>query len=70
MDLFSHRKIENGVIKNVSDSSSPINKYITQYIEQLGVNNKPRLLEYEAKEDKVDFPPFMKARVIDYWASS
>lgn len=61
------------MIKNISDSDSPINKYIDSYVEKKyknQIDKMMRLVEYEAKTDKVDFPPFMKAKIVDYWSSS
>lgn len=56
------KKIEKGVILGVSDNDHFINNYIEKYMQ--------RFLEYEVKEDQKDFPPFMKAEITKYWASS
>ena len=78
--LFKNKKIVHKQIEAVSDYDSMINTYIDSYVDRINEDrqrqednyrrNQPRLLEYEVKEEKKDFPPFMKAKVTRYWASS
>lgn len=56
--------MSNGFYSGISDNEHPINSLVNQYIDKM------RFLEYDVKEDKKDFPPFMKARISKYWASS
>ena len=61
------------MIKSISDSNSTINEYVEKFIDKKyknQIDKMMRLMEYEAKTDKVDFPPFVKAKIVDYWSSS